>query len=65
MKLTKIKMGSVSRLVGNSVTVVGIQSPQIQFVCKDDNIDGYIDLSRAECRELAKALIEHCNEADK
>lgn len=64
MKKSNVEMGSASRVSGTVVTVVGIQAPQIQFYCEVDGVDGYVDLSRNECRQLAKILIEHCDEAD-
>lgn len=45
------------------LTVVGVQMIQVQI--EQDDQDAYIDLSRNEARELARVLIEHCDQADK
>jgi len=46
-----------------NLTVVGLQMIQVQI--EQDDQDAYIDLSRNEARELARVLLEHCNEAEK
>lgn len=43
--------------------VVGTQMIQLQITQDDEG--AYIDLSRSEAKELAKALLEHCKEAEK
>jgi hypothetical protein len=43
--------------------VVGTQMIQLQIMQDDE--DAYIDLSRNEAKELAKALLEHCKEVEK
>ena len=64
MKETNIEMGNLNKLSGLEIKVVGIQCPQIQFECYDDDVSGFVDLSRNEARELARVLIMHCDEAD-
>jgi hypothetical protein len=57
-KLTKVIDTDYQKL-----TVLGSQMIQVQI--EQDDQDAYIDINRAEARELARILVEHCNESEK
>lgn len=57
------KVTEVIETAYKTLKVVGIQIIQIQI--EQDSQDAYIYLSRNEARELARVILEHCDEADK